>query len=290
VAGSRALLEYYGMAAAAGSGADGSVVCRPAKKCGTLALCAMYLSACGTAYGLPHAYLDCVLPTAYLMIVSYLLTLKRSEKMTIADVQTTFMGMFYVGYLSSFWVRLRALGAIPTDEMAKMMTTGVPVFDQAFLSWAAYISPDVFTQGAVVTWWTMISIAAADVGAYFSGKNFGKTSLKEFTGISVSPNKTMEGFFGGVLLCSLFATTGAKLMTWPLWWLTGPFYGIMIATLGLLGDLTVSLFKRDAGVKDTGNLLPGHGGILDRVDSYMLTAAPVYFFVKFSLPLLAAFV
>jgi phosphatidate cytidylyltransferase len=53
---------------------------------------------------------DCVLPTAYLLIVGYLLTLKRPEKMTIADVQTTFMGMFYVGYLSSFWVRLRALG------------------------------------------------------------------------------------------------------------------------------------------------------------------------------------
>jgi CDP-diglyceride synthetase len=115
---------------------------------------------------------------------------------------------------------------------------------------------DVLTQGAVVTWWTMISIAAADVGAYFTGKNFGKTSLKEFTGISVSPNKTMEGFFGGVVLCSLFATTGAKLMCWPLWWLTGPIYGLMISTLGLLGDLTVSLFKRDAGVKDTGCCQP----------------------------------
>ena len=56
VAGSRALLEYYGMAAAAGTNDDGSVVCRPAKKCGTLALCAMYLTACGTAYGLPYAY------------------------------------------------------------------------------------------------------------------------------------------------------------------------------------------------------------------------------------------
>ena len=66
----------------------------------------------------------------------------------------------------------------------------------------------------------------------------------------------MEGFYGGVALCSLFATTGAKLMCWPLWWLTGPIYGLMISTLGLLGDLTVSLFKRDAGVKDTGSCQP----------------------------------
>ena len=154
----------------------------------------------------------------------------------------------------------------------------------------------------------MISIAASDVGAYFAGKNFGRTKLSEFTGISVSPNKTMEGVYGGMALCSLFATTGAFLMNWPLWYLTGPFYGSMISLLGLLGDLTVSLFKRDAGMKDTGSLLPGHGGILDRVDScdhpppgpappparsrgsrgsrargacrYMLTAAPCYFFVK----------
>ena len=113
----------------------------------------------------------------------------------------------------------------------------------------------------------MISIAASDVGAYFAGKNFGRTKLSEFTGISVSPNKTMEGVYGGMALCSLFATTGAFLMNWPLWYLTGPFYGSMISLLGLLGDLTASLFKRDAGMKDTGSLLPGHGGILDRVDS-----------------------
>eukprot|EP00961_Rhodomonas_salina_P305542 3941969-Rhodomonas_salina.2 len=91
--------------------------------------------------------------------------------------------------------------------------------------------------------------AASDVGAYFAGKNLGRTKLSEWTGITVSPNKTVEGFFGGILLCSLFATTGAKLMNWPLWWVSGPFYAVMISSLGLLGDLTVSLFKRDAGMK-----------------------------------------
>ena len=274
--GSRALREYYDMAEAAQP-----EQCKPARKCGTAALCLMYLTACGAAYGLPLAYSDAVLPVAYLLIVTYLLTLKRNAQMTIAAVQTTFMGMFYIGYLSSFWVRMRGIGAIPTGDMLKVMSTGVPFIDATLGSWATYISPDVFTQGAVVTWWTMISIAASDVGAYFTGKNLGKTRLADVTGISVSPNKTMEGFLGGIVLCSVFATTGARLMGWPMWWVFGPIYGVMISTLGLLGDLTVSLFKRDAGVKDTGNLLPGHGGILDRVDSYMLTAAPVYFFVQF---------
>ncbi|EKX37080.1 hypothetical protein GUITHDRAFT_78510 [Guillardia theta CCMP2712] len=273
VAGSRALLEYYGMAERA------SNECKPAKKCGTVVLWSMYMTACGTAYGLPFAYTDCVLPVAYILIVGYLLTLKRSEKTTISSVQTTFMGIFYVGYLASFWVRLRALGVIPSEEVSRVMA--VPMMHET-MQWISFLglgSADIFTQGAVVTWWTMISIAASDVGAYFAGKNFGKTKLSDWTGISVSPNKTMEGFFGGVALCSIFATTGARLMGWPLW-ITGPFYGFMISALGLLGDLTVSLFKRDAGVKDTGNLLPGHGGILDRIDSYMLTAAPVYYFVK----------
>ncbi|KAJ1471896.1 phosphatidate cytidylyltransferase [Baffinella frigidus] len=211
------------------------------------------------------------MPLSYMMIVAYLLLRRSANNMKIADVQTTFMGMFYVGYLSSFWVRLRALGVIPSEAI--LASTWIP-------AWLVAYTPDIFTQGAVVTWWTMISIAASDVGAYFAGKNFGKTKLSEFTGISVSPNKTMEGVYGGVLLCSIFATTGAYLMHWPLWWFTGPFYGTMISLLGLLGDLTVSLFKRDAGMKDTGSLLPGHGGILDRLDSYMLTAAPCYFFIK----------
>ncbi len=66
---------------------------------------------------LADVYVCVCVSTAYLLIVAYLLTLKRPQKMTIADVQTTFMGMFYVGYLSSFWVRLRALGAIPSEQV-----------------------------------------------------------------------------------------------------------------------------------------------------------------------------
>jgi phosphatidate cytidylyltransferase len=271
--GSKAILEYYALAVEANQGD-----CRPAKKCGTFALCAMIATACGTAYGLPFAYTDCVLPLTYVLILGYMMFLKRSEKATIADVQTTFMGIFYVGYLSSFWVRLRALGVIPATEVYSMLFTGPSSIISSAPMW---FNPDVFTQGAIVTWWTMISIASSDVGAYFTGKNMGKTKLSDWIGITISPNKTKEGFLGGVALCSAFTLTGARLMQWPLWYVTGAIYGIMLGSLGLLGDLTVSLFKRDAGVKDTGNLLPGHGGLLDRIDSYMLTGMPAYYFVKY---------
>ena len=67
-------------------------------------------------------------------------------------------------------------------------------------------------------------------------------------------------------------------MRWPYWQATGLLYGLMISFIALVGDLTASMMKRDAGLKDSGNILPGHGGLLDRIDSYMLNGPIAYFF------------
>ena len=77
---------------------------------------------------------------------------------------------------------------------------------------------------------------------------------------------------GGCVTSAMLSMLGAWVQKWPYWWITGALHGINLALLGLIGDLSASMLKRDAGLKDFGNLLPEHGGILDRVDSFVWTA------------------
>jgi CDP-diglyceride synthetase len=139
--------------------------------------------------------------------------------------------------------------------------------------------PEAWPLGGIVNWWTWTSIVFADVAAYFVGKKCGKHRLNSVCAAAgaASPNKTVEGALGGFAACMLFSLLGAYLMKWPKWYLFGPVYGAANSFIALIGDLTASMIKRDAGFKDTGNILPGHGGLLDRFDSYIFTAPVSYF-------------
>lgn len=110
---------------------------------------------------------------------------------------------------------------------------------------------------------------AADVGAYFCGRRFGRVKLAP----RISPGKTWEGVIGGLVAVAIVAFAGASWFGLPPMALV-PFC-MGVAGLSIVGDLTVSIFKRNAGVKDSGRLFPGHGGILDRVDS-VAAASPVF--------------
>ena len=123
-------------------------------------------------------------------------------------------------------------------------------------------------------------IWGADIGAYIIGKFFGKTPLS-----GISPKKTVEGAIFGIAASIMIAITGTYYLNWPNFLITGAIFGSLIGIAALLGDLTESMLKRDAGVKDSGQLIPGHGGILDRTDSYIFTAPLVYYFVTLLLPL-----
>ncbi|MEN9220111.1 MAG: phosphatidate cytidylyltransferase [Thermostichales cyanobacterium SZTDM-1c_bins_54] len=164
--------------------------------------------------------------------------LLKAEAATITDMATGLLGLFYCGYLPSFWIAVRA-------------------------------RPD----GLGVTLLAYGCIIAGDVGAYVMGKAVGKTPLS-----ALSPHKTLEGTLFGILASAGVSLAGTYLFAWDWPWAVG--LGILIGVVGCLGDLTESLMKRDAGVKDAGSLLPGHGGILDRGDSYVFTAPLVYFYLQ----------
>ena len=124
-------------------------------------------------------------------------------------------------------------------------------------------------QGRVLLLYLIVMIAAADVGAYFGGRSLGRHKLAP----SVSPGKTWEGFVAGIAGAAVAAVFGAAIFGQPtLAWLA---VCVPVALISVVGDLVESMFKRRAGLKDSGGLLPGHGGVLDRIDS-MTAAAPAF--------------
>ncbi len=209
---------------------------------------------------------DVVMPVAGTFICFYLLF--QPKLATIADISTSILGLFYGGYLPSYWVRMRSLDAV----------SNLPLSGYWAQSWT---NVQALPQGLKVTLLTFLCIWAADIGAYFIGKFFGKTRLS-----NISPKKTVEGAVFGVFGSVVVALTGSWYLDWSSWPWTGLALGLLIGIASLLGDLTESMMKRDAGVKDSGQLIPGHGGILDRADSYVFTAPLVYYFVTLLLPLL----
>ncbi len=209
---------------------------------------------------------DVVMPVAGTFICFYLLF--QPKLATIADISTSILGLFYGGYLPSYWVRMRSLDAV----------SNLPLGGYWADSWT---NVQALPQGLTVTLLTFFCIWAADIGAYFIGKFFGKTRLS-----NISPKKTVEGAVFGVFGSVVVAISGAWYLDWSGWPWTGLALGLIIGIASLLGDLTESMMKRDAGVKDSGQLIPGHGGILDRADSYVFTAPLVYYFVTLLLPLL----
>jgi phosphatidate cytidylyltransferase len=126
--------------------------------------------------------------------------------------------------------------------------------------------------GAPVLFLLMLTVMVSDTAQYYTGRAFGKHPLAP----AISPKKTVEGAIGGFVFgTALFVVAGA-------WWVAGmpPLFraavGLALVALGIAGDLFESMLKRSAGVKDSSALIPGHGGVLDRIDA-LLFAAPVYY-------------
>ncbi|MBV5260200.1 phosphatidate cytidylyltransferase [Synechococcus moorigangaii CMS01] len=213
---------------------------------------------------------DALFPLAGTFICFYLLF--QPKMATIADMSTSILGLFYGGYMPSYWVRLRMGSLAETQAVSNL-----PFYGYLPGSWTEWFD---LPQALKLTFVVMVCIWAADIGAYFMGKWFGKTKLS-----AISPKKTVEGAIFGALGTIAVAIAGAWYLGWSWWPVTGALLGLLISVTTLLGDLTESIMKRDAGFKDSGQLIPGHGGILDRTDSYVFTAPVVYLFVTICLPM-----
>ena len=171
-----------------------------------------------------------------LAMTYHLVTYERGRDQAGTDFAVTLGGIFYIGWLGAYFISLRNL-----------------------------------PEG---TWWILVVLPAvwfADSGAYFIGKGIGKHRLSP----RLSPKKTWEGYFGGIivsviltaLLAALWQTrAGPESAITPL---RGALVGLVMGIFPTLGDLGESMIKRQVGVKDSGNVLPGHGGAFDRVDSWL---------------------
>ena len=167
------------------------------------------------------------------------------------------------------WWVLALLWLLIAPQRVNHLAAGVAALIALAPTWISLTHiVETWPRGSQWALFILVLAFAADTGAYFAGRAFGRTKLAP----QVSPGKTWEGVAGGLALAALAAFAGAHWFAQPV----GPFMGLCLLAAGLsvVGDLTESMFKRAAGVKDSGHLFPGHGGVLDRIDS-TLAATPL---------------
>lgn len=177
-----------------------------------------------------------------LMALVFVVELYRKKALPFVNISVTLVGVLYV--------------AVPFSLLSLLGFLGEQY------SWHVIL-------GCLLLIW------AADTGAYFVGKNFGRRKLME----RISPAKTWEGWAGGVLL-SLLVAWGLSVFFTDLNLLQWLVIGLIVSVFGVLGDLVESMLKRGLEVKDSGTLIPGHGGILDRFDSLLMVVPFVVAFLK----------
>lgn len=187
--------------------------------------------------------------TAAMLLSSIILLVRPPRQKAFRDWAWTIVGAFYVGWLLGYWLNLRGL--------------------EDGRNWA-YLA--------------MLATFANDTGAYFIGRARGRHKLAP----AISPAKTWEGAIGGLIstvaaaivvatILNLISVKAGAPFVFTYWQIA--LLGLLVGIIGQLGDLVESLLKRNTGVKESGNLLPGHGGVLDRFDSLIFVGVIVYYYV-----------
>ena len=162
---------------------------------------------------------------------------------------------------------------IEEREMADSMATIMGIVYVVFFAYHVYLVDITMHK---IIWIIFITAFGSDIFAYFTGYFFGKHKLAPV----LSPKKTIEGAIGGVVGSALCSTIFG-LLVMPDMLIHCIILGIICSPISMAGDLTASAFKRKMGIKDYGNLIPGHGGIMDRFDSVLFVAPVVFYYVYF---------
>jgi phosphatidate cytidylyltransferase len=183
--------------------------------------------------------------------------------------------VFLVVPLASQLLALARLGDMKTAALRMTSTTFAPLWVGAGMASLALLKRDAGADGPGFVLLSLMLSWFSDTGAYFAGRFLGKRKLYP----AVSPKKTIAGAFGGLAGAIAGALAGSFLYLRSLPVLDGLALAIIAGGLGQLGDLGESLLKRSVGVKDSGGIVPGHGGILDRVDALLVTAGFAYAYV-----------
>ena len=194
----------------------------------------------------PHFDYGLVTPPllASAVVLSLIWILLRPQKETaVASWAWTIAGILYVGFLLSYLVALRGLDA-----------------------------------GRDWVFFALFTTFGSDTAAFFVGRGWGKHHLAP----PISPSKTWEGAIAGVFGAIVVSLGVDALFSLPLSYGQAVLLGLLVSIFGQLGDLVESLFKRNMGVKESGKLIPGHGGLLDRMDSVVFAVVVVYYYVLFS--------
>ncbi len=198
-----------------------------------------------------------------------------SQVWQAGELHPLYQSLIYAGSL--WW--LVALGLVLSFPLSALFWQRKPLLKAlfglftllpAFCAMVALKSWPGSFDGAWLILAVLLLVWGADTGAYFIGKRFGKTKLIP----KVSPAKTREGLFGGMFVCALLCVVAWQFVP-NISLFEAIILGMVTAFVSALGDLTESMFKRAANIKDSGRLLPGHGGVLDRIDS-VTAAMPVF--------------
>ena len=194
-----------------------------------------------------------LIPLAFTLsaLMAFMWVLFRGRQPYIANVATTLLGFVYCGWFPLHLLFLRNMGG----ELD------------------GWIIPSPLGAGYCLL--ILFAVLVTDTFCYIVGCRWGKNKLAPV----ISPNKTIEGSLGGTVMCMVFSLGIGIAIGLPYYHAT--ILGLLIAVFAQIGDLCESMIKRDAGVKDSSNILPGHGGFLDRTDSYILTIPVVYYYLQY---------